>query len=128
MKTTLQIPVLAAVALLAVINISAVQNSVPSDTSHATDGGEAYVNQRLSALEAQVFGNGRWVALGSDGKLRLSTDRSRWNSASLPVESFLREMAFVNGQFVAVGGSYLSGGSVVLTSLNGRSWNLHTCS
>lgn len=37
-------------------------------------------------------------------------------------------MAFGDGQFVAVGGSYSWDGSVILTSVNGRSWTLHTCS
>jgi serine/threonine protein kinase/WD40 repeat protein len=40
------------------------------------------------------------------------------------VESFLRGVAFGNGQFVAVGGSYAASTSVILRSVNGRSWNL----
>jgi photosystem II stability/assembly factor-like uncharacterized protein len=76
-------------------------------------------------LKAQVFGNDRWVALGSDGKLRCSADGIEWSSVYLPLESFLRGVAFGNGQFVAVGGPYASGGSVILTSINGRCWKLH---
>ena len=125
MKTTLKTSDLAAVSLLAVMNILQAQNSVPSDASHADPPVATQASLCPSALNAQVFGNGRWVAIGSDGKLRCSTDGIEWNSAHLPVESFLRGVAFGNGQFVAVGGSYAGGSSVIMTSLNGRSWNLH---
>lgn len=125
MKTTLKTPVLAAVSLLTAMNILQAQNSFPSDAWHAAATGQAHASPRPSALEAPVFGNGRWVALGSDGKLRCSTDSIEWNSACLPVESFVRGIAFGNGQFVAVGGSYAKSDSVILTSVNGRSWKLH---
>jgi photosystem II stability/assembly factor-like uncharacterized protein len=127
MKTTLQTSVLAASALLAAMNVLPAQNSLPSDASHAVAAGEAHASPRPSALNAQVFGNGSWVGLTSDGKLQCSIDGAEWNSACLPVESFLRGVAYGNGQFVAVGGSYFGGGSVILTSVNGRSWNLDHC-
>jgi len=127
MKTTLQTSVLTAVSLLAVMSNLQGQNSFPSEASHVATTVATHARACQSALKAQAFGNGRWVALTSDGKLRCSTDGIEWNSAYLPIESFLRGVAFGNGQFVAVGGSYLGGGSVILTSANGRSWNLHTC-
>ena len=65
--------------------------------------------------------------MSPDGKLKCSNDGIEWNSACHSVENFLRGVAFGNGQFVAVGGSYVSGGSVILTSVNGRSWNVHHC-
>lgn len=127
MKTTLQTSVLAVVASLAAMNNLHSQNSFPTDASPAAITVATHACPRQSALKAQVFGNGRWVAVTSDGKLRCSTDGIEWNSADLPVERFLRGVAFGNGQFVAVGGSYAGGGSVILTSVNGRSWNLHHC-
>jgi photosystem II stability/assembly factor-like uncharacterized protein len=127
MKTMLQTSVLAAVSLLAVMSNLPGQNSFSSEASSAATTVATHARACQSALKAQAFGNGRWVALTSDGKLRCSTDGIEWNSAYLPIESFLRGVAFGNGQFVAVGGSYLGCGSVILTSANGRSWNLHTC-
>jgi photosystem II stability/assembly factor-like uncharacterized protein len=103
------------------------QNSFQSEASHVATTVATHARACPSALKARVFGTGRWVALTSDGKLRYSTDGIEWNPAYLPDESFLRGVAFGNGQFVAVGGSYLGGGSVILTSANGRSWNLHHC-
>lgn len=126
MKTTLQTSVLAVVSFLVVTNSLQGQNPFPPDASHATAMVATQASPRPSAPKAPVFGSGRWVTLGSDGKLQCSTDGVAWNSACLPVESFLRGVAFGNGQFVAVGGSYAGGGSVILTSVNGRSWNLHT--
>jgi hypothetical protein len=126
MKTSLETFVLAAVSLVTVINNLPGQNSFPTYASHTTTAVATQACSRPSAPNAQVFGNGRWVALGSDGKLKCSIDGIEWNSAYLPWESFLRGVVFGNGQFVAVGGSYVSGGSVILTSVNGRSWNLHS--
>ena len=125
MKTTLQISVLAAVSLLTVMNNLQGQNSFPSYASHVATEVATQASPCPSALKAQVFGNDRWVALGSDGKLRCSADGIEWSSVYLPLESFLRGVAFGNGQFVAVGGPYASGGSVILTSINGRCWKLH---
>jgi hypothetical protein len=95
-----------------------------SDNSRAATSVATQSSPCRFAHKAQVFGNGRWVALTSDGKLQSSTDGIEWNSAYLPVESFLRRVAFGHGRFVAVGGSYAAANSVILTSVNGRSWNL----
>ncbi|MBI2949317.1 MAG: hypothetical protein HYY23_16875 [Verrucomicrobia bacterium] len=127
MKTTLPTSVLAAVSLLVVMNAAQGQGPFVSGASHAAPTVATHACPRQSALKAQVFGNARWVALTSGGKLRCSTDGIAWNSAYLPVERFLRGVTYGNGQFVAVGGSYLGGGSVILTSVNGRSWNLQHC-
>jgi hypothetical protein len=127
MKTTPQSSVLVAVSFLVVTVPVQGQNPLPSVVSHVATKGATHTSARPSAPKAQVFGNGRWVALTSDGKLRCSTDGVEWNSASLSAESFLRGVAFGNGQFVAVGGSYAGGGSVIMTSVNGRSWSLHPC-
>src|SRR5262245_18046129 len=125
MKTTLRTSVLAVVSLLAVISNLQGQHSFPSNAARAAAKVATHASPCPSALKAEVCGNGRWVALGSDGKLRCSTDGIEWSSVYLPLESFLRGVAFGNGQFVAVGGSYASGGSVILTSVNGRCWKLH---
>lgn len=124
MKTTLTTSVLTAVSLLGTIYSSQGGNLFPPNAQRpaATVGTPA--GPCLPAPKAQVSGNGRSVTLGADGKLRCSTDGIEWSPAYLPVESFLRGMAFGNGQFVAVGGSYATGTSVILTSVNGRSWNL----
>jgi hypothetical protein len=127
MKTTLKTSILAAVSLLTVMSNLPGQNSFASDASRVATTVATHASPCPSALKARVFGNDRWVTLTSDGKLRCSTGGIEWNSAYLPVESFLRGVAFGNGQFVAVGGSYLGGGSIILTSANGRSWNLHHC-
>lgn len=127
MKTPLPAFVLAAVSLLVVTLAAQGQNSLPADAVRVATPVTTHALPISSAPKAQVFGNGRWVALGADGRLSCSTDGIKWNAACLPAESFLRGVAFGNGQFVAVGGSYSWGGSVILTSVNGRSWSLHTC-
>jgi photosystem II stability/assembly factor-like uncharacterized protein len=127
MKAMLKTSVLTAVSLLTVMSNLPGQNSFASEASRAATTVATDASPCPSAIKARVFGNGRWVALTSDGKLRCSTDGIEWNPAYLPDESFLRGVVFGNGQFVAVGGSYSGGGSVILTSANGRSWNLHHC-
>ncbi len=142
MKTMLNTSVIVAVSLLALPHVARSENSFPSDASRSPVGSSVFeqlgsvttpnrVNAGLqtpasvpATPKAQVSGNGRSVTLGADGKLRCSADGIEWSPAYLPVESFLRGVAFGNGQFVAVGGSYATGTSVILTSVNGRSWNL----
>ncbi len=75
----------------------------------------------------RVSGNGRFVAVGNDGKLRYSADGTVWREAYIPMEDFIRGVTFGNGRFVAVGGSYASHSSIILTSNNGARWTVERC-
>ncbi len=72
-------------------------------------------------------GNGRVVSVGHDGKLRCSADVTEWQSVYVPVDAFIRGVTFGDGKFVAVGGSYSSRTSIILTSSNGRRWTAERC-
>jgi hypothetical protein len=74
-----------------------------------------------------VSGNGRLVAVGRDGKLHRSTDGIEWQPVFMPVDDFIRGISFGEGKFVAVGGSYASRSSIVLTSSDGRRWTIKRC-
>lgn len=126
MKTTLTTSVLAAAVLLVGMN-SSQGESLPMNASHAASPVGTHASPGLTAPKATVFGRGRYVALGSDGKLLCSTDGIEWAPAYVPVETFLRGVAFGNGRFVVVGGSYLGGGAIILTSINGRIWSQSRC-
>jgi hypothetical protein len=81
----------------------------------------------IAANNELVSGNGRFVSVGQDGKLRSSLDGIRWNAVDAPVDDFIRGVTFANGQFVAVGGSFVRRAAVILTSSNGRCWTVQRC-
>jgi hypothetical protein len=122
MEITLTTTAITAVSLLAVVHSSHGESQFPREGSRATASLEVNTSPNRSVLTAHVFGSGCAVALGSDGKLRWSTGGTKGRPADLPVEQFLRRVAFGNGRFLAVGGFYFGGGAIILTSINGRSW------
>lgn len=70
--------------------------------------------------DSVAFGNDTWVAVGSGGAIAYSTDTidaSSWGDAISGVATDLREVKYLNGQFITVGSS-----GVMLTSLDGITW------
>ena len=68
-------------------------------------------------LNGIVFGNGKYVAFGNDGKVLVSTDGGNWKGNILS-DFLFHDISFGNNQFVAVGGS----GSV-FSSDDGMTWS-----
>src|SRR5262245_55563013 len=80
-----------------------------------------------NSRHGMAFSNGRFVAVNPDGQLQCSGDGVEWQLVSVPINAFVRGVAFGNNQFVAVGGSYVGRPSIILTSSNGRSWQIARC-
>lgn len=68
-------------------------------------------------LNQICYGNGKFVAVGTDGDILYGTSNI-WNKTSSGVDTDIKSVAYGNGIYVAVGDS-----GVVLTSLNGIDWN-----
>ena len=68
-------------------------------------------------LRGVAFGAGRWVAVGSGGKVLYSGDGRGWNLGSAPTTVDLRGVAWTGSRFVAVGDQ-----STVISSKDGREW------
>jgi hypothetical protein len=68
-----------------------------------------------------IYGNGISVRL-NDGHMETTHDKTHWTNCAMPVATFLRGLAYGNGLFVAVGGSYVQTPGVILTSVNGTNW------
>ncbi|MFO1460497.1 MAG: hypothetical protein U1G08_13945 [Verrucomicrobiota bacterium] len=68
-------------------------------------------------LTAVAFGDGRYVAVGEQGKISVSEDGTHWQSAESPTLGNLRAVARGDGLWVAVGDF-----GEVLTSVEGLRW------
>jgi photosystem II stability/assembly factor-like uncharacterized protein len=68
-------------------------------------------------LRGVAFGAGRWVAVGSGGKVLYSDDGRTWQLVSAPTTVDLRGVAWTGSRFVAVGDQ-----STVISSKDGRTW------
>jgi hypothetical protein len=68
-------------------------------------------------LRGVAFGAGRWVAVGSGGKVLYSGDGRDWALGSAQTTADLRGVAFTGSRFVAVGDQ-----STVISSKDGRTW------
>ncbi len=68
-------------------------------------------------LRGVATGNGRWVAVGSGGKVLFSDDGSDWRLGTAPTTVDLRGVAWTGSRFVAVGDQ-----STVISSADGRRW------
>ena len=77
---------------------------------------------KASETSARACGNGMCVKLTYGGGILTSKDGSIWNEQSLAGRPFLRGVAFGQGIFVAVGGSYIDVPGLVITSQDGITW------
>lgn len=77
-------------------------------------------------LNAVAYGNGMFVAVGSQGTILSSPEGTNWTARSSGTLHNLKGITFGNGMFVAVGGTWDSfgvpRGSVILTSPDGLTW------
>lgn len=73
---------------------------------------EAYLN-------AVVFGNNIFVAVGDGGAIFTSSDGDEWTKRTSNTNYSLSGVTFGNGKFIAVGYGH---GAMILTSTNGIAW------
>ena len=71
----------------------------------------------LRRLNGIAYGAGKYVAVGDNGVIRVSTDGSMWTGGNSDTEYHLNSVAYGVGRFVAVGMAGL-----VLTSGDGVTW------
>ena len=129
MKTTLKTSVLLCVMTLSLVSLGHGQRPGHASRPKIPASQATQARQGCISFHAELAcGNGRFVAVGSDGKLHYSSDGIEWHSVFLPVNDFIRGVTFGNGQFVAVGGAYASRTSIILTSRNGHHWTVEQCS
>jgi hypothetical protein len=77
-------------------------------------------------FESVAFGNGVYVAVGTDGAVFSSTDATHWTEQQslLSAGHDLRDVIFANGKFLA---AHLASGKLDLfTSADGKSWSKQT--
>lgn len=65
-----------------------------------------------------VYAQGRFVAVGDSGEVKISDDGENWEAAERATFRSLSRVVYGNGRFVAVGE-----GGTVLTSPDGRAWS-----
>ncbi len=81
-------------------------------------------------LKDVAFGDGRYVAVGDEGNIIVSTNGVDWESIMLKLDGDIRQLAYGNGRYVALAtarsGSFAGfGGPLVLTSTNAKDWTAH---
>lgn len=69
-------------------------------------------------LEAVVYGNGTFIAVGRNGVIVSSTDGVSWTSVSSGTSKWIKAIDYSNQSFKAVGWE-----GVYLTSTDGQQWN-----
>ena len=70
-----------------------------------------------------AYGNGRWVAVGGDGKTSTSTDGITWSSTTTVGNTRqLEAVAYGNGLWIAVGRSGTTSASCIYKSVDGYTW------
>ncbi|WP_372632906.1 S-layer homology domain-containing protein [Cohnella sp.] len=74
-----------------------------------------------SSLRDVTYGNGIYVAVGSEGTILTSEDGMEWESRDSGTSRSLESVAFLNEQFVAVGDF-----CTVLLSSDGQTWADHS--
>jgi hypothetical protein len=73
-------------------------------------------------IPACASGNDMVVKLSSSGGILTCQKDGVWIEQPLSIRTFLRDVTFANGRFVAVGGSYVDVPGAILTSRDGLTW------
>ncbi|MCF0072773.1 T9SS type A sorting domain-containing protein [Dyadobacter sp. CY261] len=81
----------------------------PSETIHLNSGAKFFTSV--------TFGNGLFVAVGTDAIIQTSTDGLKWSYSRVEFGQELNSVAYGGGKFVAVGENGL-----ILYSSDGKSW------
>src|SRR5688572_27601348 len=67
-----------------------------------------------------IFANGKYWAVGANGRMQHSTNGIDWTAYNTPATGHLTSIAYGNGRYVAVGYQMM-----IMSSLNGLDWNVH---
>jgi len=78
-------------------------------------------NTTGTTLRKVTYGNNIWVAVGNTGLILTSSDGLTWTTQTSGTSKKINDIAFANGQFVAIGSG--SGNMMVLTSTDGINWS-----
>lgn len=99
-----------------------------TEVLRATDGNEwETTGIRLQTDQGLAFGNNTFVAVGNSGAVASSPDGSSWSTTNVPGGDMLKSVAYLNGQFIAVGDAADPvADSPILTSADGQSWTNRT--
>lgn len=73
------------------------------------------------------FAKARFVGVGLDGKLRMSTTGRHWHECPQPPDTWVRAVTASDDGFVAVGGSFIDHKPVILWSSRGHDWARARC-
>jgi hypothetical protein len=76
------------------------------------------------SVRTAVCVNGISLAVSHDGKLLTASNEGDWKEVRLTCKAFFRGIAYGDGLFVLVGGSYIDQPGVILTSRDGTNWTL----
>jgi photosystem II stability/assembly factor-like uncharacterized protein len=78
--------------------------------------------------DAAIVSNGGIYVRLEAGHLQRSLNEKTWADCPLKIQTFLRELVYANGVFVAVGGSYFDEPCVIVTSRDGTNWTRRSLS
>jgi hypothetical protein len=79
-------------------------------------------NSPENPLCGATKGNGIFAKVNDRGEILSSEDGITWACRKTGRRTFVRDIAFGNGQFVAVGGSYIDVAGVIMSSNDGSTW------
>jgi hypothetical protein len=85
-------------------------------TWNLVEGDTVFHDDKESIINAVAYGNGRFVAVGSKGKIAYSTDIKTWIPVESTVSKDFKDIVYGNGLFIA---NFVSG---LLYSSNGETW------
>ena len=89
---------------------------------YTSSGGLNTIDTGISFMANGIaYGNGKYIAVGYNGKIYSSTNKTTWAEETSGVNVYLSGIAYGNGKFVAVGDS----GTIISSSGNGT-WTAET--
>jgi hypothetical protein len=97
------------------ISYATVSNAAPLDNWHPRTSGTT------SDLRGIAHGNNTFVAVGNNGTILTSPDRTTWTKRTAPTTNHLGGVTYQNSVFFALGA-----GGLLLSSTNGMNWELRT--
>jgi len=106
-------------------------NALILTSTNGTNWTDTFSANGASAYSDVAFGNGRFVAVGSEadigggGNVATSTDAITWSPVHVGTDHLLYSIAFGDGRFVTVGGADGMVGGLILSSSDGADWTPH---
>jgi hypothetical protein len=109
-------------ATLTILLVIAISDAFAGDQNECSMTANRFVSSSgLACCSGIASGNGIRAKLIS-GRIHTSPDGRLWTERPLPFQTFLRDITYAGGMFVAVGGSYMDEPGVIVTSPNGLHW------